>query len=211
MGVELAQGQYRWQWSLYDKSHRPGLQTILRRNEAWKCGPDGKLPAFRRIIAQTVPEAATRANLLERGDADLSIDLQASDIAALQSRSKVKLVAIPQSNGFTSIVFNTRMAPFDNVKVRQAIAAALPYDDMFKAALFSRGRPLFGADWVEAPSTAFPQPLPYKTDLAKAKLLLADAGFPTGFATTFSFAAGTAATARTGRRPYQGSPRKNRH
>ncbi|MBS0521951.1 MAG: ABC transporter substrate-binding protein, partial [Proteobacteria bacterium] len=177
------------------ESHKPGQQTILKRYDAWKGGADGKLPYFRRVIMQTVPEAATRASLLERGDADLSVDLQASDIGALVQRGKVKLVAIPQTNGFTAIVFNTRAAPFDNVKVRQAIAAALPYEDMFKAALFGRGRKLFGADWTEAPNDSFPQPLPLRTDLAKAKALLAEAGFPNGFQTSFAFAAGAAAAA----------------
>src|SRR5690606_37806490 len=65
------------------ESHKPGQQTILRRNEAWKSGADGKLPHFLKIIAQTIPEAATRANLVERGDADLAIDLLASDIESL--------------------------------------------------------------------------------------------------------------------------------
>ena len=36
---------------------------------------------------------------------------------------------------------NTRIPPFDNVNVRRAVAFALPYDDMFKAALFGRGAP----------------------------------------------------------------------
>lgn len=177
------------------EQYKSGQQTILRRNEAWKNGADGKLAYFRRIIAQTVPEAATRANLLERGDADIAIDLQASDIDALKSRGKIKLVATPQINGFTAVVFNTRMAPFDNPKVRAALAAALPYESMFEAALFRRGRPLFGADWTESPSGAFPQPLPFRTDPAKAKALLAEAGLAGGFKTTFSFSAGVAATA----------------
>lgn len=176
------------------ESHKPGQQTILRRNDDWKNGADGKLPFFKRIIAQTVPEAATRASLLERGDADLAIDLQASDIEALTQRGKVKLVSIPQSNGFTNIAFNTRMAPFDNVKLRQAIAFALPYKDMFAAALFGRGRELFGASWSEAPSEAFPQTLPLVTDLDKARALLEESGVGTGLSTTLSFAAGTAAT-----------------
>jgi peptide/nickel transport system substrate-binding protein len=177
------------------ETHRPGQQTILRRNENWKSGPEGKLPFFRRIIAQTVPEAATRANLLERGDADLSIDLQASDIDTLEQRGRIKLVAIPQSNGFTGIVFNTRLAPFDNPKVRQAVAAALPYEDMFKAALFGRGRRLYGARWTEVPTEAFPQRLPLNTDLDKAKALLTEAGYPNGLQTTFAFAAGAASAA----------------
>ncbi|MBN8939873.1 MAG: ABC transporter substrate-binding protein [Rhizobiales bacterium] len=177
------------------EQHRPGQQTILKRNEAWKGGADGKLPFFKRIIAQTVPDPANRASLIERGDADLSVDLQAGDITSLQERGKVKLVAIPQTNGFNAIIFNSGVAPFDNVKVRQAVAAALPYDDMFKAALFARGRQLFGATWTEAPDAGFPQRLPLRTDLARAKQLMSDAGMASGFATTFSFPAGAASIA----------------
>lgn len=175
------------------ESHRSGTQTILRRNENWK---GGALPNFRRVIVQTVPEVATRANLVERGDADLSIDLSASDIEAMQGRGRVKVVSVPQTNGFTHISFNTRMAPFDNVKVRQAIAAALPYADIFQAAIFRRGRPLFGGTWTDTPASAdFPQPMPLATDLDRAKRLLTEAGFPNGFSTSFSFSAGLSASA----------------
>jgi peptide/nickel transport system substrate-binding protein len=176
------------------ESFKPGEQAILRRNEDWKNGPDGKLPFFRRVISQTVAEPATRANLVERGDADLSIDLQASDVIALAQRGKVKIVSTPQFNAFTFITFNLRMKPFDNLKVRQAVAAALPYDDMFQAAIFGRGAKLFGADWTETPPTSrFPQPMPLHTDLAAAKKLLTEAGFPDGFSTTFSFNVGSSA------------------
>jgi peptide/nickel transport system substrate-binding protein len=163
------------------ESYHPGESVILRRNEAWKGGPDGQLPNFKRIIVQTVPEPATRANLIEKGDADLSIDLAAADITTMMKAPKVKVVSMPQTNGFTHISMNNQMKPFDNVKVRQAIAAALPYQDMFKAALFERGFPLFGADWTGMPPNAsFPQPMPLKTDPAKAKALLAEAGYPDG-------------------------------
>ncbi len=59
---------------------------ILRRNDAWVGAVDGKPAPFRRIIAQTIPEAATRASLIEKGDADLAIDLQPSDIDTLVQR-----------------------------------------------------------------------------------------------------------------------------
>ena len=177
------------------ETFKPGEQVVLRRNDAWKCGVDGKLPFFRRIICQTVPEAATRANLIERGDADLSIDLSASDIPGLQQRGKVKLFSVPITNGFTHLAFNNRMAPFDNAKVRRAVAAALPYEDMFQASIFGRGARLYGGSWSGSPPTpAFPQPMPVKTDLGAAKALLTEAGFPNGFKTTFSFSAGLAAT-----------------
>ncbi|WP_372019277.1 ABC transporter substrate-binding protein [Tistrella mobilis] len=171
---------------------KAGQQVVLERFDDWKSGP---LPYFKRIIVQTVPEASTRASLIERGDADLSIDLQASDVLALKDRGAVKVVSIPQVNAFQMIAFNTRMAPFDNVKVRQAIAHALPFDDMFTAALYRRGAPLWGATWKDLPDTGkFPQRLPYSTNLDKAKGLLAEAGFPDGFKTTFSFNVGSAAT-----------------
>ena len=178
------------------ESHKPGESTVLRRNEKWVGGAGGALPFFKRIIIQTVPEPATRANLIERGDADLAIDLAASDLPTIEKSAKSKVVSIPQTNGFTHISMNTQMAPFDNLKVRQAVAMALPYDDMFKAAIFSRGTKLYNGAWTTVPPDAsFPQAIPNKTDLAKAKALLAEAGHPNGFSTTFAFTAGQAATA----------------
>jgi peptide/nickel transport system substrate-binding protein len=178
------------------EAYKAGENIILRRNDSWKAGENGQLPFFRRIIIQTVPEAATRANLVERGDADLSIDLAASDIPKMTTSTRVKVVSVPQSNGFTFISMNTQAAPFDNVKVRQAVAAALPYEDMFKAALFERGRRLYGAEWSgQPPDSSFPQPTPVRTDLARARQLLQEAGLPEGFKTTFTFTAGQAATA----------------
>ncbi len=181
------------------ESYRPGESVTLRRNDAWKGGADGQLPGFRRIIVQSVPEPATRANLVERGDADLAIDIAASDIPTMEKSGeksgKVKVVSVPQNNGFTHITVNTQLAPFDKVEVRQAIAAALPYEDMFKAALFGRGARLFGADWRTPPDSGFPQAIPNRTDLARAKRLLAEAGMAGGFATTFAISAGQAAVA----------------
>ena len=174
-------------------SFKPGEQLILSRNDDWKMSPTGKLPYFKRVIVQTIPEAATRANLVERGDADISIDLQASDVIALQQRGKLKIISTPQFNAFTFVAFNTQMKPFDDVRVRQAIAAALPYDDMFKAAIFGRGTPLFNAGWTTTPpSAAFPQPMPFHLDLARARQLLSEAGYPEGFETSFSYNVGAA-------------------
>ncbi|GGB33108.1 ABC transporter substrate-binding protein [Tistrella bauzanensis] len=174
-------------------SFKAGQQVVLDRFDDWKSGP---LPYFKRIIVQTVPEASTRASLIERGDADLSIDLQSSDVLALKGRDAVKVVSIPQINAFQMIAFNTRMAPFDDPRVRQAVAYALPFDDMFTAALYRRGAPLWGAKWENGlPDTGkFPQRLPFSTNLDKAKALLAEAGHPGGFKTSFSFNVGSAAT-----------------
>ncbi|MET0907191.1 MAG: ABC transporter substrate-binding protein [Tardiphaga sp.] len=176
---------------------KPGEQVILKRNDAWNRGPDGKQAFFKRLIVQSVPEPATRASLVEKGDADIVIDLQASDAQALEAKGKLQVISTPQYNAITFISMNNQMPPFDKPDVRRAIAYALPYDDMFKAALFGRGLLLAGATWADGkpPSGAFPIPQPIKLDLDKAKAYLKSAGYPDGFSTTFSFNVGQSATA----------------
>ncbi|WP_220790723.1 ABC transporter substrate-binding protein [Gluconacetobacter asukensis] len=177
-------------------SFRPGINVSLTRNDAWKSTADGSRPFFEHVISQTVPEATARASLVERGDADIAIDLQAYDIIAMAMRKRVKISSIVQSNCFTHLAFDTQRAPFDNVLVRRAIAAALPYDDMFAACLFGRGQPLYGARWHDvAPDISFPQSLPLATDLPRARALMAEAGYPQGFETTFSYTTSQTTTA----------------
>jgi peptide/nickel transport system substrate-binding protein len=179
------------------ESFKPGEQVIMKRNEAWNRGTPEKAAFFKRVIVQSVPEPATRANLVERGDADLVIDLQASDVQSLEAKGTLKVISTPQYNAVTFISMNNRIPPFDNVNVRRAIAYALPYDDMFKAALFGRGTPMFGAEWPDGQPTsgAYPVAQPVKLDLEKAREFLKAAGMPDGFSTTFSFNVGQASTA----------------
>jgi peptide/nickel transport system substrate-binding protein len=179
------------------ETFKPGEQVTMARNEAWNRGTADKAAFFKRIIIQSVPEPATRANLVERGDADIVVDLQASDIQSLEAKGKLKVISTPQYNSVTFVSMNNQIPPFDNINVRRAVAFALPYDDMFKAALFGRGSPLFGATWADGrPSSgAYPIPQPVKLDLEKAKGYLKAAGLPDGFATTFSFNVGQASTA----------------
>jgi peptide/nickel transport system substrate-binding protein len=82
--------------------------------------------------------------------------------------------------------------PFDNVKVRQAVAYALPYQKIMDAALHGVGRPLFGAATNSVKTASWPQPHGYSTDMEKAKQLLTEAGYPQGFETILSFDLGTA-------------------
>ena len=81
------------------------------------------------------------------------VDLQASDVQSLEAKGKLKVISTPQYNAVTFISMNNQIPPFDNVNVRRAVAFALPYDDMFKAALFGRGSPLFGATWADGKPT----------------------------------------------------------
>ncbi len=167
-------------------SHTPGQSLTLSRFDAWK---NGALPGFRRVLWQVVPDGQSRRSSLERGDADIVQDLSPQDAVSMAqaASASVKIVGVPMAGAFQFIGMNGAMAPFNNVKVRQAVAHALPYQQMFDAALFQRGRPLFGGTPGVPESTEFPQPLGYGTDPARARALLAEAGFANGFETTFSF------------------------
>lgn len=162
--------------------YQAGQQFVLEPFAEWKNGdhvPDD------RILYQIVPQAASRRLAAERGEADLVRDLPGRDIKDLMAAGKVKVLGIANPATVTYIAMNNGIAPFDNVKVRQAVAYSVPYQDMFEAVLYSRGNPMFGGP-AEVTSTQWPSPLPYSQDLDKAKALLAEAGFPNGFETTFS-------------------------
>ena len=81
-------------------------------------------------------------------------------------------------NGIGYIGMNCKKPPFDNVKVRQAVAYAIPYQKIMDAVLFGLARPMYGAQADAPTQVAWPQPHPYNTDIAKAKALLAEAGYP---------------------------------
>ena len=169
------------------ESWKPGSETILTRFDDWKNGP---LPKIRRIIARDVPSAGTRRAMLERGDADLSTGFPPKDFDQLLKEGKVNVVAVPIPNCLWYVALNTSKPPFDNVKLRQAVAWATPYEQIQSNAFFNRAVPMYGGKGVEA--AVWPQAFPYVTDLDKAKALMAEAGFAQGLDTTLAFDTGTA-------------------
>src|SRR5437899_3883468 len=104
------------------ETFKPGEQVIMARNTAWDRGTADKSALFKRVIVQSVPEPATRANLVERGDADLVIDLQASDVQSLEAKAKLKVISTPQYNAVTFISMNNQIPPLDKINVRRALA-----------------------------------------------------------------------------------------
>ena len=170
-------------------SWRPGQEIVYERFDAWKSGP---LPRIRRVVQRDVPNAGNRRALLLKGDIDITYDLPPKDFAELvNDGSTVKVSATPIENSMFYLGMNTTRPPFDNVKVRQAVAWALPYDKLFENAIYRRAAKLYGGSGP-VKSIAWPQPTPYATDVAKAKALLAEAGYAGGIETTLSFDLGGA-------------------
>jgi peptide/nickel transport system substrate-binding protein len=167
----------------------PGTEVVFDRNDTWVCGP---MPKIKRIIWRIVPSAGNRRALLERGDADISFDLPNKDFAEIKSGGKLGVISTPYTNGIQYIGMNVTRPPFDNPKVRQAVAYAVPYQKIMDAVLFGLAKPMFGAAPDKATDAAWPQPHKFNTDTAKAKALLTEAGYPDGFETTISFDLGFA-------------------
>jgi peptide/nickel transport system substrate-binding protein len=168
----------------------PGQELVYRRFNDWRSGP---LPEIQRVIWRSVPSDGNRRALMERGDADISFNLPPKDVAELVEDNKLTVVGTPVDDCVAYIDMNVKIPPFDNAKVRQAIAYAIPYQKIMDAAMFGRGIAMFGGPGTVT-TPAWPQPTPYNTDLAKAKGLLTEAGFPDGFETTLAFSLDVAVT-----------------
>jgi len=171
-------------------SWKAGQEITFERYDDWK---SGALPKMKRIIVRDVPSAGNRRALLERGDADMSYDIPPKDAQEMsKAGAKVKIVSQPIENAIWYVGMNVVNPPFNNAKVRQAVAYVIPYDKIMDAAFYGRAVKLSGAASKEPASAAWPQPFAYQTDLAKAKALMKEAGMENGFETTLSFDLGQA-------------------
>ena len=140
----------------------------------------GGRPKVDRIIFQIVPESATRMLQLERNQVQILADVPPSDYARVTGNKDLKLYTAP---GLTilGVAMSNDLGPFKDVRVRQAMNYAVDKDALNKglyggATTASQGMPpvLWGYNKTV-------QAYPY--DVAKAKQLLTEAGFASGFTT----------------------------
>ncbi len=160
-----------------------GQQLVYTRNDDWKSGP---LPGYSRIIVREVPSQSTRRALIERGNAGVSLDIPPKDAKELDSMEAVSVAGAPIDNCIYSLCTNLDFEPFKDKRVRQAIAWALPYQQMFDQAAYGMGIPMWGGG-SEVTSIAWPQPSPYADNIEKAKALLAQTPYKDGFEVPISF------------------------
>jgi peptide/nickel transport system substrate-binding protein len=127
--------------------------------------------------------------LLEQGDIDVARLLNTDDLKAL---AKVPAVHVEQTvmHGYTYLAFNGLDPIFGKPKVREAFRYLIDYDGLGKTILEYQGAPRASL----VPEGAFgaldkAEGQPFKLDLAKAKQLITEAGFPDGFTKKFILSA----------------------
>jgi peptide/nickel transport system substrate-binding protein len=164
-------------------SWKPGVEVVYERNDDWV---GGKLPQLKKVIWRTIPSQGNRRALMERGDADVSFDLSSKDTSEMKKESKLVIISNPIGNGMYSVDLNVKTPPFDNEKVRLAVAYALPYQKIMDAAMFGLANPLYGGPSNEVADITWPAKTGYSDDLAKAKTLMSESGV-SNIDTTISF------------------------
>ena len=138
-------------------------------------------PAVDKVIFRVIPEQASLLAGVKSGDIDFAT---INDGALIRQAAKDPKVVVMSKPGLNMRIFsfNTTRKPFDDVRVREAISLALDRSEILTIAEFGMGKttgpiPVAATQWALPPSK-----LPFSTpDLAKAKKLLADAGYPNGF------------------------------
>ena len=164
------------------ESWKPGQEIIYARYDDWKSGP---LPKIRRVVLREIPSAGSRRALLEKGDIDMTYEMPPKDFLELGQGGKVVVQSTPIENSIWYLGMNVTKPPFDNPKVRQAVAYAIPYEKIMDSAMYKRSTKLW--DGAAVKSAAWPQPHHYKYDIPKALQLMKEAGMAHGFETTLSF------------------------
>ncbi len=169
---DLGIGAYRIERST------PGVETVLVKNDGY-CAPDYMQAKFDKILVKVIPDLAQQVQLLKSGDVDLAPELPAKELMDLMAEDNISVLSF-DSMTFMSMGLNNKLAPFDNKKVRQAMAYATPSSDIIDAVYMGQGQEPSSLI-TKGTIGALEDIWPYAYDLDKAKSLLAEAGYPDGF------------------------------
>lgn len=157
---------------------KPNDSITLKKNPTyWQKG----LPKLDKVVFQVIKDNTARLNALEAGQVDLIDGINPSDVASIKSNPNLKLYLRP-SNNVGYLAFNTQKKPFNDVRVRQAINMAIDKKAIVDAFYNGLGTPavtpLPPGMWGNNKSIK-----DYQVNIAKAKQLLKEAGYPNGFTT----------------------------
>lgn len=163
----------------------PGARYVLERFDGYyKDSPKGA-PAIKRIVIRILPEANTQYAELMNGSLDWAWRVPPDEGRNLATRPNIDVKSVPIVR-FGYLAFNPSTAPaktpMSDVRVRRAINHAIDKAGIVKALVGGAAQPIHSAcnPMQFGCETAVQQ---YAFDPKKARELLAEAGYPNGFAT----------------------------
>ena len=163
-----------WQLESFD----PGNEVVWTPNENyWNAENRGNIA---RYTIRNVDEAATRVQLVQTGDVDYAERLSFEDYSNLISTGGAQ-VANCLSHQRDTLVLNLTNELFSDPRVRRAVSLAIDRDALVEGVYRGIATPttngLSEAYWTPGPNAAV-----VRTDVLRARSLLAEAGYPNGFA-----------------------------
>lgn len=168
------------------KSYVSKTELILEKNPNYWGTPAN----VDKIIFKEIPDVNSQLQMLQTGEIDIAMDLGPDQISAIKDKPGIKIISEPTSTtSFLCMNDDAQLAgPIANKKVQQAIKYAIDYDGLLSLAGDGSKLPIsnvcegfLGAKFKDAGFR----------DLEKAKALLTEAGYPDGFETTLTAAAGS--------------------
>jgi peptide/nickel transport system substrate-binding protein len=155
------------------------------------------LPKLDRVTFRFIPDPNAALAALKAGDVDAALfGLGPEHIPDLQKDPRFQVINGETTNDVIMSMNNSRK-PFTDVRVRRAVTYGINKPDVVKGAMFGFGRVLgSNVDPLNPYFVDMSGAMPY--DPAKAKKLLAEAGYPNGFESVLKVAPQYYYTVRTG-------------
>ncbi|MBW2623712.1 MAG: ABC transporter substrate-binding protein [Deltaproteobacteria bacterium] len=147
-----------------------------------------ELPYLDKVTFKFIGDASAQIAALKAGDIDVIGYIAAPESAREMARDKRFKVFSGSSTGEVIMSTNNKAKPFDDKRVRQAMAYAIDRQVVIDLVMFGYGTPI-GSHW--SPSTPYYQDLTdrFAYNPEKARKLLAEAGYPNGFEATIKLPA----------------------
>jgi peptide/nickel transport system substrate-binding protein len=157
----------------------PDSHIKLRRNPNYFLA--GR-PFLDEVVFRIMPDETARLTALKAGDLDVADRIPPQSVAELRRQPGVRVETF-RRNTLSELAINQAQKPFNDLRVRRALFHATDRKAVLEGAVFGFGRligsfmpPIISEYYVELNDR-------YQYDPAKAKQLLAEAGFPNGFET----------------------------
>lgn len=149
-----------------------GVTRLEANMDYWE-GPPGV--AEMEIYAIGDGQARMQALLGDQLDFENTVSSQQKPMFA--DGDRFKIMEVPTGD-WRGLVFRTDVAPFTDVRVRQAVRMAADREDLVR--LITGGAATIACDTPVKPDDQYRVDISCPQDIAGAKQLLADAGFPDG-------------------------------